>query len=460
MPLWSKRVIYQVAALSLLALLGVALPVAAQGPQPGREETGGAPKREPVVVSTERLSPHAVRTVVIFAPTDDTYIASGRPNNPFGTALRLYMGYDLDSVSGKFEAQRPLLYFNIAAIPEGAIINSATLELHLAESSPSGDEPMGANVYRVTAPWSESSVTWNTRPAYSPEERGRTEVGSSPGAYRWDVTGLVEDWVSGRFPNHGMLLIGDERVQERERAFFSANVEGGNYPSLEIDYTLDTTAPQVTVNALPAYSPATFTVSWSGEDEGPAGIAYYDVQYQEDGGEWKTLIGQAPAGTTSTTFQGENGKTYRFEARGVDTAGNVEPFEDKAEAETTVDSAPPTVNVARLPATTRDNTFTVAWSGSDNAGGSGIDYYDVQYRFNNGPWTRWQTRTQATSAIFTATSGDGVYEFEARGVDRLGNVEPFADRREAAIALDAQQPFIEPHVRIVVILVNTTLSAK
>ena len=53
-----------------------------------------------------------------------------------------------------------------------------------------------------------------------------------------------------------------------------------------------------------------------------------------------------------------------------------------------------------LPAFSLDN-FTVTWSGSDNAGGSGLAGYDVYVYKDGGVFTLWQSAVAQTSASFT-----------------------------------------------------------
>ena len=70
------------------------------------------------------------------------------------------------------------------------------------------------------------------------------------------------------------------------------------------------------------------------------------------------------------------------------------------EALVTIDAGPPTSSVAALPPTEASTTFTVSWSGQDDAGGSGIGSYDVFVSDNGGPFTLFETKTTATSAMF------------------------------------------------------------
>jgi hypothetical protein len=244
-------------------------------------------------------------------------------------------------------------------------------------------------------------------------------------------------------------IIGDETVQQRERAFYSRETVTSLYPQLVVNYTviIDHEPPIVTVSPLPAFSPRHFTVSWTGTDPGGSGIDYYDVQVRVDEGDWQTWL----AGVTVTEAEygnGENGRQYQFRARGVDNAHNVEPF-GEAEAETVADTQPPTSTIDPLPLIINDNSFTVSWSGSDPL--SGIQYYDVQYRYNNSPWDLWLPQTLATAANFN-NAADGLYSFEVRAVDNIDQVEPFTNVPEATVIVDNEPPFVEPQTWLPLIL--------
>jgi hypothetical protein len=82
-----------------------------------------------------------------------------------------------------------------------------------------------------------------------------------------------------------------------------------------------------------------------------------------------------------------------------------------------------------LPETTYTSDFEVRWSGSDNA--SGIATYDVEYRESGGAWQAWLSNTTATSAQFTDAHNEVTYEFRARGVDNVGNVQPHSETAQA-----------------------------
>ncbi len=304
--------------LSLVAILLGAAGVAAQAP--GRSDA----------------APETAAAVVEIVAGQDAYIASSQPDATFGGTDALFIGYVVGAEV--YGATRTLLQFGVeGVIPENATVISATLELYLRYAEPPGDMVMKTEVRRLAAAWDEAAVTWNTEPEWDgtlpPVE---AEVGSELGLYGWDLTAMVRSWVAGEHPNYGLWLQGDETPDpSRERVFYSREAEVGDElkPRLVVEYVVDETPPVATVNPLPPVSPPTFTVSWMGDDGDGAGIAYYDVQYRVDGGEWE--LWQNAVTVTEPIFAGMAGHVYEFEARAVDVAGNVEPFNDLPEAATT-----------------------------------------------------------------------------------------------------------------------------
>lgn len=441
---WRGRVL-----LLLLLMAGLAGEVVAQEdgpktppaeePRPPRLAEREAVVREPQMLERSVTPEGHVNTVIELPAVADTYVASEWPQQSFGTDA-LYLGYNLVS-DPNFGAERMLLRFDATgSIPEGAVVNDARLRLHLNYSSPPDDAPMPTHLRQLLSGWEESTVTWDREPTWGPI-RDETEVGTAITWYEWDVTSLVGEWVARTADNHGVEILCDERVQQRERAFYSRETTNSLYPRLVVDYTdfKDTETPVVTVDSLPAFEGRDFTVSWSGKDPGGSGIASYDVQYRVEGGDWADWL--VDVTFSSAVFAaGQNGKFYEFRARGEDRAGNIEQF-GAPEAGTTVDAESPTTVVNALPAITRTATFTVSWTGEDD--GSGIQYYDIRYRFDDGSWVRWQDHTLVTGTTFTAMD-DGVYSFEARAVDNIGNVEMFTGRSGATIIVDVEEPFVRP----------------
>lgn len=105
-----------------------------------------------------------------------------------------------------------------------------------------------------------------------------------------------------------------------------------------------------------------------------------------------------------------------------------------------VDDEPPEVEVEPLPPFTASRDFIVSWSGSDQGQDvSGIDYYDVQVRVDDGDWVTWLAEVTFTEALFSGAENGRRYQFRARGVDEAGNEEAF-DGAEAETIIDFSPP--------------------
>ena len=126
---------------------------------------------------------------------------------------------------------------------------------------------------------------------------------------------------------------------------------------------VDAVAPTSSVAALPVFSPASFTVSWSGSDNtGGSGLATYDVYVSDNSGAFTAWL----TGTTQTSavYTGADGHVYGFYSVARPTpATSSQPRRRPGQHQGGCRRAP-TSNVAALPALS-PTSFTVSWSGSD-----------------------------------------------------------------------------------------------
>jgi hypothetical protein len=415
-----------------------------QGPENGAMPTEGPSDEElsaqlEAVILEEMVLPNTVNTVVQIPAMQDTYIASNKPNQNYGSAPDMRLGYSLGGSNDG--ALRPFVQFDLNRyVPSRAVINSATLQTYLFAASPANDTKMGAIARHLLTAWDQNLVTWNNHQPHWGSVAGSGEVSSQLGWQYTDVTGLAKEWHSGAHANYGLIFIGDEQKLERQRFYHTLNANNGLYPRLVVDYTLstDTTPPVASIKPLPTWSPQRFFVNWDGHDEGGSGIAYFDVQYNTNGGQWIDWRLHT-SDRSSEWVGGASGTTYQFRARAVDHAGNVQAW-GPSQAQTTVDSTPPAISVDPLPTWTHTSAFQVSWSGSDNLGGSGLRAIDVQFQKDKGPWQDWLVNTTMTSALFTGAQDDGLYGFRARGIDNTGNVQPWSATAQATTRVETSGP--------------------
>jgi hypothetical protein len=428
-------------ALLLLVLLTISIAsAAAQGSSSGTpfEELG------------EDLVLRRVKTptsdIIDLLPIQDTYITSNRPDQNYGQAADFWVGYDLDRTGGG--AERPYIQWDIGQVPEYITINSAELWYYIYSVRPGGDAAMATNVRHLLDSWSGDTLTWNN--AQNVDWGSIAVEGEVPGSVGWrslDATDLVKDWTSGGHENHGLVVLGDESVQERERGIYTRNASIDLRPFLRIDYSITNDTIPPTASMLPFPEPiighSDFSVSWTGEDNpGGTGIDYFDVQFDADGDGLGWINWLLHTTNTTATFVGES-TAYQFRVRATDRAGNLSDWSDPESI--TVDTAPPESTVLPFdPPIIQTDTFQVEWTGDDGPNGSGIQYFNVYSRRGNGSWVLWLSQTTFTVELFTAPN-DASYSFEATAVDNLGNAETQTGVPEASIIVDIDPPFVEPY---------------
>lgn len=139
---------------------------------------------------------------------------------------------------------------------------------------------------------------------------------AEPGAYKLPVTAAATGW--------GESFRSDSSIE------------------LTVD---DTVAPMASVGALPKYTGSeAFDLKWSGSDGRGAGIRNYDLQYRDDDGSWNDLL--TDTDLTSAGFTGQDGHTYGFRIRATDQLDHTGEFTELSQAQTTVDTEPPSLSLS------------------------------------------------------------------------------------------------------------------
>ncbi len=254
----------------------------------------------------------------------DTYIASGKPTQYFGTDPLLFNGWDPKYGYG---IERMLVQFETNQIPSRVTIENAVVYLYLYAYN-SGATTMNVSVHRATSPWHEGS-TWNTaNNFYDPAPSAIVAVGNTFGWYGWNVTPVAQGWKQG-VPDYGFTFFGNSSGGWNERAFIAREAGVAEVPYLSVTtldpfYAADTIPPLAFIaGALPAGQPAAtpLLVEWTGSDQG-RGIQNFDVQLRdESAGVWNDWYTWAVG--KSAYFTGVSGHTYCFRVRARDYAGNV-----------------------------------------------------------------------------------------------------------------------------------------
>jgi hypothetical protein len=128
---------------------------------------------------------------VTLSANADAWLDSGSPLTNKGTDSIL----KVQAKSGS--NARALVRFDLPPVPQGCTIQSATLRLYAA----SWRTGRTLQALRVTANWTENTVTWNNQPATN----GTASTTSSGSGYRqWNVLSLVQTMYSST--NNGFLI--------------------------------------------------------------------------------------------------------------------------------------------------------------------------------------------------------------------------------------------------------------
>jgi len=176
--------------------------------------------------------------VQTFYPTDDTSVKEYEPNTNYGTSYLVvrnkYGGYGQPGYEDDL-----LIKFDISDITAGTIIVSATLNLYYNRWISNNPAGRTLTLYRVTSDWGENTVTWNTRPNYTPEVTSSLIVPGSPGVWmEWNVIEDVRAFVDGEETNYGWQIM-DEiywgTFDIPATLFHQKEQPGGNIAYLEIE---------------------------------------------------------------------------------------------------------------------------------------------------------------------------------------------------------------------------------
>jgi hypothetical protein len=136
---------------------------------------------------------------------------------------------------------RLVSYFDVSTIPAGATITQAKLAYNFYNGA-GINAPI--NLYRVRTNWL-GGVSWSVTGGDWADKNGAAQ-GTVPfasvpanvnGWYEWDITPLVQGWVTGTWPNYGVLLKLDVSTTNYGQAYGSAHGSTSVHPKLTVTYS-------------------------------------------------------------------------------------------------------------------------------------------------------------------------------------------------------------------------------
>lgn len=141
---------------------------------------------------------------------------------------------------GSLELIRGLIDFDLTSIPKEAFISKATLSLY-HDIDLRSSTLLGSNscwLQRVTSPWKEDSVTWNSQPTTTISNQVFVDSSTTIDLeYPIDVTNLVQDMVEKPDSSFGfMLRLNNEQFYRRLSFASRENINPAKRPRLTIEY--------------------------------------------------------------------------------------------------------------------------------------------------------------------------------------------------------------------------------
>lgn len=161
----------------------------------------------------------------------DAMVNIMQPSVNFGNYKYLMVNF------GPATEVRGFVEFEGLSAISGGTVNTAYLDLWIDTANQTNYD---FGVYRITASWEESSVTWQNQPDFHATAYDEIEVsGAAGGPYTWDVKTLVQEWAGGTYPNYGLLLKRVNMQYPSNWPYFCSgdNANSSYHPRLRVDYT-------------------------------------------------------------------------------------------------------------------------------------------------------------------------------------------------------------------------------
>lgn len=237
----------------------------------------------------------AAQSTVVLTPTGDTFLTLNDVSQATNDSLNVY------TWPSNMIANAIVMKFDLTDIPAGVTISSATLNLYLFSSDPSGDPTYTVTAHAIVnknpAVASATGYTYDGVNGWTPNAccydgipLAQADIGpavdsrsvdKTPGFKQWDVTSIVQDWFASPGTNLGLLVNSDpSKLADRWRFFSSSeHPDVSQRPYLEVVYTVASMPGTVTDLAVTSTTDNSATLSFTEVDDGTGQPADYIMRY-------------------------------------------------------------------------------------------------------------------------------------------------------------------------------------
>lgn len=236
------------------------------------------------------------------APVADAQVASGNPATNYGSSTSMYV----QSATSGFGNERAWLRFDLSGLPAGATVSAARLKLY--QWRPAGTAlPVEVRGSGDTG-WSESTITWNSQPAFDATVLDTQSISAAGTWYTWNLG----SYANGRTAVSLVAKPATESADPASTAYaFDAREYGSYTPALEVDYAAPLSSASV-VSVQFFYRFAADGLAW---------------------GAWTPIGTDATPGAWDMGFDFPQGAGhYQFYSVATDNDGNVQPTPLNAQA--------------------------------------------------------------------------------------------------------------------------------
>lgn len=297
----------------------------------------------------------------------DTFVQKGNDSSSFGSYAYMNIGtYDAGT-----HVARAYLGFTLGSAQDlydpHTVIETARLKVW--EYDANSCTPSDLFIRRLTSPFNESTVTWNSKPTQTSalytvsDARIAGQAGACTASwidsiYGTDVPSIVQDWADGTYSNYGFALTASETSSTGWKRIYSSNYSGSDKrPSLDVRYHHVPTDPNSLVvgdrNGAGWVKTATPTLAAvvADLDGGDVqGRFYLSTSSTFSPTTWTgtntVASGQSAAATTGTLSEGTQYYARARAAQASPVTGNLEYSGYTAGVAFKVDSVAPAVTVA------------------------------------------------------------------------------------------------------------------
>ena len=149
--------------------------------------------------------PTAQADSIVLHPTDDSYTAQKSADQNYGNISTLRVRNPNDGGTNDWEV-RTLIRFDLSGVPGGSEVYAASLHLYYRDHHDNWPTGHWLELYRLSAGWSEDTVTWNNQPDIE-DSHTKAQVPAEEGDWIvWNVTDDVRLFLAGRLENHGWAI--------------------------------------------------------------------------------------------------------------------------------------------------------------------------------------------------------------------------------------------------------------